>query len=70
MPFRRFAVSVVLATLIWTTLLFGAAYVFGAATADLLGAWRWLGALVPAVILFAIGRVRARRAYELPIGPS
>ena len=56
MPFRRFGVTVMLATAIWTTGLFAAAYFFGAATADLLGSWRWPLCLVPIAALFLIGR--------------
>lgn len=56
MPFRRFAVTVMLATAIWTTGLFAAAYFFGAATADVLGRWRWPLCLVPILALFLIGR--------------
>jgi membrane protein DedA with SNARE-associated domain len=55
-PFRRFALTVMLATGIWTTGLFAAAYFFGAATADLLGSWRWPLCLVPIVALILIGR--------------
>jgi len=56
MPFRRFAVTVMLATAIWTTGLFAAAYFLGAATADHLGTWRWPLCLVPIAALFLIGR--------------
>ena len=56
MPFRRFAMTVMLATTIWTTGLFAAAYFFGAATADLLGSWRWPICLIPIAMLFLIGR--------------
>jgi len=56
MPFRRFALTVMLATAIWTTGLFAAAYFFGAATADLLGSWRWPLCLIPIAMLFLIGR--------------
>jgi len=56
MPFRRFALTVMLASSIWTTALFAAAYGFGTATADLLGAWRWPVGLIPVVVLLLLGR--------------
>ena len=61
MPFRRFAISVVAATTIWTTLLFAGAYYFGALTADSLGAWRWPLGLSIALVLFLIARANGRR---------
>ena len=60
MPFRRFAMTVMLATAIWTTGLFAAAYFFGAATADLLGNWRWPISIIPIVVLLLIGRYSRR----------
>jgi membrane protein DedA with SNARE-associated domain len=61
MPFRRFALSVVVATVLWTTLLFGASLLFGALTAKAFGAWRWEMALLAVVVLFLIGRTNMRR---------
>jgi membrane protein DedA with SNARE-associated domain len=69
MPFGRFALTVMLAAAIWTTMLFAAAYVFGAATADLLGNWRWPICLVPAAALMLIGRRSRRRMARAHAGP-
>jgi membrane protein DedA with SNARE-associated domain len=68
MPFRRFAVTVMLATAIWTTGLFAAAYFFGAATADLLGTWRWPICLIPILGLFLIGRWSRRNVARAHAG--
>ena len=61
MPFRRFALTVMLATAVWTTGLFAAAYFFGAATADLLGNWRWPISVIPIGVEF----LRARAADKI-----
>jgi membrane protein DedA with SNARE-associated domain len=68
MPFRRFAVTVILATAIWTTGLFAAAYFFGAATADVLGSWRWPICLIPILALFLIGRWSRRSVARAHAG--
>ena len=41
LPFRRFVGPVVIGTLIWTSLFFAGAYLFGHLTEDWLGVWRW-----------------------------
>ena len=61
LPFPRFVMTVVLATLIWTTALFFATYWLGAATADRLGPWRWVFAALAVGGLMLIGRRNARR---------
>ena len=61
MPFKRFALSVVVATVLWTTLLFGASLLFGTLTAKAFGAWRWEMALLVVAVLFLIGRMNTRR---------
>ena len=53
LPFRRFVPPVIVGTLIWTSLFFGAAYLFGNLTADWLGPWRWPIAI--AIILAWLG---------------
>ena len=63
MSFRRFATAVVLATAIWTTGLFTAAYFFGAATQEVLGVWRWPICLLPILTLFVLGRRGRRRVF-------
>jgi membrane protein DedA with SNARE-associated domain len=68
MPFRRFALTVMLATAIWTTGLFIAAYFFGGATADVLGDWRWPLCLVPIVALILIGRWSRRSVARAHAG--
>lgn len=61
--FARFSVGVIIATLIWTTLLFSAALVFGDYVLQQLGTWRWAAGLVCAGAVVAFGRVlRSRHA--------
>jgi membrane protein DedA with SNARE-associated domain len=57
-PFRRFGISVGGATIVWSTLLFAAAYYFGAYTTTLLGVWRW-----PIAFLFLAGLYFAGRRH-------
>ncbi len=59
-PFQRFAPPVVAATLLWTSILFVAALLFGQLVLTRLGEWRWVGAGV-AVIAVAILLHAARR---------
>lgn len=67
LPFRRFAITVVAATTIWTTLLFAASYFFGAVTADTLGIWRLPLGLSVAVLLFFWARSNAhKRDIRMP----
>lgn len=54
LPFGRFAVAVVAATLVWTSLLFGASFAFGAATAQTLGHWCWAGVTIAILALFLL----------------
>jgi membrane protein DedA with SNARE-associated domain len=57
---RRFALAAIVATLIWTSLLFGVSLKIGALLMDYLGAWRWAGAIGFAAVLILIGRAAAR----------
>ncbi len=59
--FPRFAITVIAATTIWTTLLFLGSWHFGAATAESLGPWRWVFGLGIAGLIFLIGRTNAGR---------
>jgi membrane protein DedA with SNARE-associated domain len=61
-PFRRFAVPVVLATLLWTTLLFGLCLAFGGLVLSHLGQWRWFGAGLAVIVLIVLGRRAAHLA--------
>lgn len=63
LPFKRFIPPVVIGTLIWTSLFFAAAYLFGNLTAGWLGIWRWplAIALILAWLAFAQWRIRRRR---------
>ena len=62
MPFRRFVVSVVVASSIWTTGLFYLSYEFGTLTADWLGVLRWpvitIAAIVPLLAIECVMRGR------------
>ena len=61
LPFRRFVPPVVVGTLIWTSLFFAGAYIFGNITSDWLGIWRW--PLAAAIIIgwFAVNQWRLKR---------
>lgn len=59
---RRFALAAIVATLIWTSLLFGVSLKVGALLMQYLGAWRWAGAIGFAVVLILLGRAAARLA--------
>ncbi len=57
---RRFALAAVVATLVWTSLLFGVSLKVGALLIEHLGAWRWAGAIGFAVVVILVGRTAAR----------
>ena len=57
---RRFAIAAVLATLAWTSLLFGIALRVGDLLIAHLGAWRWIGAAGFAIAIVLAGRLLAR----------
>jgi membrane protein DedA with SNARE-associated domain len=61
MSFGRFAGSVVVATVIWTTLLFAASWSFGVYVLERLGSLRWLGGLALVLLLTLIFRHWAHR---------
>lgn len=61
----KFALAAVLATLIWTTLLFGVSLRVGAVIMGHLGAWRWAGAAGFMLAIVLAGRiVRREVAFE------
>lgn len=57
--FVKFAATAVVATLIWTTSLFGLSVRLGQALADTLGTWRWAGFVGFAVCVVLAGRAAA-----------
>jgi membrane protein DedA with SNARE-associated domain len=57
---RRFAAATAVATLIWTSLLFGLSLRVGALMIEHLGHWRWAGAVGFAVAIVLLGRTAAR----------
>lgn len=57
---RRFALAAVVATLIWTSLLFGVSLKVGALLMQYLGAWRWAGGIGFALVIILLGRTAAR----------
>jgi membrane protein DedA with SNARE-associated domain len=59
-PLDRFAIGVVAATLIWTTLLFGAGIAFGDYVLVRLGSWRWAAGAGFVLAILLIGRLVAR----------
>lgn len=57
---RRFALAAVIATLIWTSLLFGVSLKIGALLMEYLGPWRWAGGIGFALVIILLGRTAAR----------
>jgi membrane protein DedA with SNARE-associated domain len=57
--FARFALAAVLATSIWTSLLFLVSLRVGRLLMEHFGAWRWAGAVGFAFVVIAVGRVIA-----------
>ena len=57
---KHFALAAVLATLVWTSLLFGVSLKIGALLMQYLGPWRWAGAVGFVLVLFLLGRSAAR----------
>ncbi len=62
--FGRFAVAAVLATSVWTTLLFVVSRHVGSLLIAHFGTWRWLGAIVFALFVVLMGRVLTRLQGE------
>ena len=56
---RQFAFAVVVATVCWTSLLFGASQCIGQVLIDHFGAWRWAGAAGFVVFVILAGRLTA-----------
>ena len=65
LPFGRFALSVVVATLLWTTLLFWACWGFGAYVLSRLGTMRWVASAILVLTLVAVLRQLSRRERRL-----
>lgn len=57
---KRFALAAVLATLVWTSLLFSVSMQVGALLMQYLGAWRWVGGIGFAAVVILLGRTAAR----------
>ena len=58
--FKRFTLAAVVATLIWTTMLFGVSLRLGHYMVEYLGAWRWAGMAGFALTVVLAGRIAAR----------
>ena len=58
--FRRFAAAAIVATLIWTTLLFSVSLRIGRLMEEHLGEWRWVGMAGFALTIVLLGRLAAR----------
>ena len=56
---RQFTLAVVIATICWTTLLFGVSLRIGEVLMDHFGAWRWAGAAGFALFVVVAGRLTA-----------
>ena len=59
--FRQFTLGAIIATTIWTSLLFGLSLVVGNFLMDHLGAWRWVGAAAFVIFIVLAGRFAASR---------
>lgn len=57
---RQFLLAAVVATLIWTSMLFGVSLHVGRYLVDHLGAWRWAGMIGFALTIILVGRMAAR----------
>jgi|SRR5579872_2762608 len=57
---KRFALAAILATLVWTSLLFGIALQVGELLMQYLSTWRWAGGIGFAVLVVLLGRTAAR----------
>jgi membrane protein DedA with SNARE-associated domain len=64
--FSSFALAAILATSVWTTALFLISRHVGQFLIDHLGAWRWLGAAIFAVLVVLVGRLAVRLQAERP----
>jgi membrane protein DedA with SNARE-associated domain len=62
--FRRFAIPVAGATIVWSALLFTCSYFFGVYTLTALGLWRWPIALGLVAGLYFVGRARWKEAMR------
>lgn len=63
---RQFILAAVVATLIWTSLLFEVALHVGNLLLPYLGAWRWVGAIGFVIVVILIGRTAARFGESTP----
>lgn len=59
-PFWRFAMAAVVATLAWTSLLFFVSLKLGALMLHYLGPYRWIGMAILLLVLIVAGRMAAR----------
>jgi membrane protein DedA with SNARE-associated domain len=62
--FSRFALAAIVATLIWTSLLFAVSLRVGAFLMAHFGAWRWAGVAVFAATIVVIGRLAVRMTED------
>lgn len=62
--FTRFAMAAIVATLIWTSLLFAVSLKVGAFLMNHLGVWRWAGIAVFAATIVVAGRLAARMTED------
>jgi membrane protein DedA with SNARE-associated domain len=57
---RQFLMAAIVATLIWTSILFSVSLHIGRYFVDHLGAWRWVGMIGFALTILLVGRMAAR----------
>lgn len=58
--FKRFALATSLATLVWTSALFGLSLRIGHLLQEHFGAWRWVGAVGFVIFIIVAGRIAAK----------
>ena len=58
--FQQFVMAAIVATLVWTSLLFGVSLRVGKFLMDHFGVWRWAGAIGFAVVIVGLGWVAGR----------
>jgi len=66
LPFGRFMLAVIAATLVWTSLVFAVTYRLGTLAASSLGAWRWPIGLLIAAAPWMWHRLSQRRRRARP----
>lgn len=65
LSFKRYTATVIVATIVWTTILFNLTYYFGIVTKGTLGMWRWPIGISIALLLFIFGRINIQKRFKI-----